>query len=35
MAVFENLASAVDFIKEFFNMIKEFFASLFESFTMA
>lgn len=35
MASLGNLASAVEFIKEFFEMIKAFFASLFESFTMA
>ena len=29
MAVFQNLAAAVDFIKEFFNMIMSFFSSLF------
>lgn len=35
MAVFQNLAAAVDFIKEFFNMIMNFFSSLFETATIA
>lgn len=33
-AVMGNLAAAVELIKNFFNMIKEFFASLFESVTI-
>ncbi len=35
MAIFQNLAAAVDFIKEFFNMIMNFFKSLFETETEA
>lgn len=30
-AVMANLAAAVDFIKEFFNMIMKFFSELFSS----